>query len=125
MKLFDILKQQGLFANDIRMRINNGQININGNVVKDNIEMDIELDEFSNAKIIEAGDFICKLISTQLKPSTSKLTYGQIFAIQLKIFGLENLFESNINNELTKHLNRFILVKTSKKEFFLLERLTK
>ena len=35
MKLFDILKQQqGLFANDIRMRINNGQININGNVVK-------------------------------------------------------------------------------------------
>lgn len=114
MKLFDILKQQGLFANDIRMRINNGQININGNVVKDNIEMDIELDEFSNAKIIEAGDFICKLISTQ-----------QIFTIQLKIFGLENLFESNINNELTKHLNRFILVKTSKKEFFLLERLTK
>jgi len=122
MKLFDILKQQGLFANDIRMRINNGQININGNVVKDNIEMNIELDEFSNAKIIEAGDFICKLISTQLKPSTSKLTYGQIFAIQLKIFGLENLFESNINNELTEHLNRFILVKTSKKEFFLLEK---
>jgi hypothetical protein len=40
MKLFDILKQQGLFANDIRMRINNGQININGNVVKDNIELE-------------------------------------------------------------------------------------
>lgn len=28
MKLFDILKQQGLFTNDIRMRINNGQISI-------------------------------------------------------------------------------------------------
>jgi hypothetical protein len=121
MKLFDILKQQGLFANDIRMRINNGQININGNVVKDNIELDIELDEFSNAIIIEAGNFICKLI--QLKQSTSsKLTNGQIFAIQLKIFGFENLFDSNINNELTEHLNKFIFVKTSKKEFFLLEK---
>lgn len=34
MKLFDILKQQGLFANDIRMRINNGQISINGEIIK-------------------------------------------------------------------------------------------
>lgn len=30
------------------------------------------------------------------KPSnTSKMTYGEIFAIQLKMFGLENLFDSN------------------------------
>jgi hypothetical protein len=71
MKLFDILKQQGLFANDIIMRINNGQISINGEIIKENVEMNVKMDEFSNANIIEAGRFICKLIMLKNKPSNS------------------------------------------------------
>lgn len=123
MKLFDILKQFGLFSNDLRTRINNGQISINGEVVKENIELNVEMIDESNAKIIEAGDFISKLIISKQKPyTTSKLTYGEIFAIQLKIFGLENLFDSNINNDLTKILNDYILVKISKKEIFMLKK---
>lgn len=123
MKLFDILKQFGLFSNDLRTRINNGQISINGEVIKENIELDVEMIDESNAKIIEVGDFISKLIISKQKPYTeSKLTYGEIFAIQLKVFGLENLFDSNINNDLTKILNDYILVKISKKEIFMLKK---
>ena len=42
---------------------------------------------------------------------------------QLKIFGFENLFDSNIDNELTKILNEFILIKISKKDSFILKKL--
>ena len=47
MKLFDILKQSGVFSNDIKIRIKNNQITINSEVIKDNIELNIEtkLDE--------------------------------------------------------------------------------
>ena len=124
MKLFDILKQFGLFSNDIKTRINNGQISINGEVIKENLELEVELVDESNVKIIEVGDFICKLITSNQESNTnSKLACGEIFAIQLKIFGLENLFDSNINNELTKILNDYILVKMSKKEIFMLKKI--
>jgi hypothetical protein len=126
MKLFDILKQQGIFSNDLRIRINNGQIFINGEVIKENIELDVEMIDESNVKIIEAGDFVSKLLISKQKPNTnSKLTYGEIFAIQLKIFGIENLFDSNIDNELTKILNQHIIIKISKKEMFILKKIKK
>lgn len=111
MKLFEILKQQGLFANDLRQRVKNGQISINGDVIKNDIELNIELNEDSTAKIIETGNFISKLILSK---------NGEIFAKQLKMIGIENLFDSNIDSELTKNLNKFIFVKFSKKESFIL-----
>lgn len=188
MKLFDILKQQGLFSNDIKTRIKNSQISINGEVVKSDLELNIRtvaddtkklLNELTNidnsiipisfdkigekiikvvnlsdnlieqienifnklninlsgllklnigeikeilndflsqqiniALIKESGDFICEL--GKMKP---------IFMTQLKIFGFENLFDSNIDNELTKILNEFILIKISKKDSFILKKL--
>jgi hypothetical protein len=38
---------------------------------------------------------------------------------KLKMFGIENLFESNIDNDLTKFLKNFIWIKISKKQFLI------
>ena len=111
MKLFEILKQSGLFSNDIKLRIKNNQITINSEVIKDNIELDIELDDKELAVITDADDF---LFWTLMKNKSA--------AIQFKVFGFENLFGSNVKNELTDTLNEFIFVRTSKKETFLLKK---
>jgi len=148
MKLFDILKQSGLFANDIKLRIKNSQITINGEIIKDNIDLDIELIENTDldientAKIINADDFLfwtlkgTNIIKFRNINDTSDLFWkmrtekinklleieSQKFRNQIKIFGFENLFGSNIKNELTDILNEFIFVRTSKKETFLLKK---
>jgi hypothetical protein len=141
MKLFDILKQSGLFANDIKLRIKNNQITINGDVIKDNIDLNIELNEDGTAKIIDADDFLfwtlkgdnvirCRqhrdfdlFWSLRIDEINKMLDLEtQKFKNQIKIFGFENLFGSNIENELTKILNEFIFIRTSKKETFLLKK---
>jgi hypothetical protein len=110
MKLFEILKQQGLFSNDIRTRIKNNQISINGEIINADLDLDIELKD-DVAITLESGSFIACAIS--LNP---------IFAHQMKIFGLENLFDSNIKNDLTDILSHFIFVKISKRDSFILKR---
>ena len=167
MKLFEILKQQGLFSNDIKTRIKNSQISINGEPVTADIDLDVCLnsdildkfanlgdvtitkahqnkeitdDEFeeifdmlskfkvrkndlndltfndatiftNNATILESGQFIADTI-----------TSTPIFSKQMKMFGFENLFDSNINSELTRYLNCFYFVKISKKDSFILKK---
>lgn len=183
MKLFDILKQQGLFSNDIKNRIKNNQISINGEIVKADLDLNIrtvaddakvlleklanidssiipisfkldrkfnniptelieeienifnrlninlsellkinigEIKEILNdflsqqlniAVIKESGDFICEL---------GKI--NSTFMTQLKLFGFENLFDSNIKNDLTDILNEFILIKLSKKDSIILKK---
>jgi len=41
MKISEFLKNQGLFSNEIKDRFKNGQIKINGEVIKTDIELDI------------------------------------------------------------------------------------
>lgn len=169
MKLFEILKQQGLFSNDIKLRIKNNQISMNGNLVNSDIDLDVclesdILDKFininlSNTMISNANNILFDLINDvkKLKDILSKnnlkkddldnITFNEakdllntatifesgrfiadtiklnpIFAIQMKVFGFENLFESNIDNELTRILNQYIFIKISKKDSFLLKR---
>ena len=110
MKLFDILKQRGLFSSDIKVRIKNKQITLNGEVIIFDLDMNIEL-ENDKAKVFEVGDFIFNLIKS-----------NNNFSNQLMIFGFEDLFESNIKSELTNILNQFVIIKTSKKETFLLKK---
>ena len=111
MKLFDILKQSGVFSNDIKIRIKNNQITINSEVIKDNIELDVELDDKELVVITDADDFLFWALMKN-KESIDKF----------KIFGFENLFGSNVKNDLTDILNEFIFVRTSKKETFLLKK---
>lgn len=110
MKLFDILKQRGLFSNDIKARIKNKQITLNGEVIIFDLDLNIEL-ENDKAKVFEVGDFIFNLIKSNEK-----------FSNQLIIFGFDDLFDSNIKSDLTTILDQFIVIKTSKKETFLLKK---
>ena len=106
MKLSEILKHLGLFSQDIKTRIKNKQIAINGEVVCEDIELDcIDINP------IDVGEFIFDLISA-----------NNIFKQQLKIFPLEELFNSNIDNQLTKILEDYILIKISKKQMFLVRK---
>ena len=105
MKLFDILKQCGVFSSDIKNRIKNKQIIINGEPVDSNIELEIETDiivdnnlgEIVKAKIFETGGFICNILS---KENTN------IFSKQMRIFGFENLFRCLVKLLLMFELNR-------------------
>lgn len=110
-KIFEVLKQNGLFSNDIRTRLKNKQLEINGEKLTSNIELDVEVDDDDNVDIIETGGFICNLIKN-----------NNTFLLQMKIFGFENLFDSNINSELTKIFDDFFLIKISKKDSFLIRK---
>jgi len=83
MKLFEILKQRGIFSKEIKSRLKQNQITINNEVIKSDIELNVEV------KWIEASDLIKE---------------DNIFTIQMKIFGFENLFNCNIDNKLTKKI---------------------
>jgi hypothetical protein len=123
-KISEILKQQGLFSQDIKTRIKNKQITINGEIVSDenfeidcnvikNTKKDITGIEFGGevADVIDVGDFVFKLVSNEKWLS------------MLQIFGFENLFgETNIKNDLTLFLKDFILLKTSKKQIFVIKK---
>lgn len=188
MKLFDILKQQGLFSNDIKTRIKNNQISINGETINADLDLDIKtisddvkiviekLSKFDDNFKVEINNdkpeifpvllkrafkddsILIEDVFNMLNVSSSELitlTVGEmrdilndflsqninialiiesgrfvadtiklntIFIQQLKIFGFENLFDSNIKNDLTDILNKHILIKISKKDSFILKR---
>jgi len=44
MKISDFLKEQGVFSNEIKARFQNGQIKINGEIVKD---IDIPIKDYT------------------------------------------------------------------------------
>ena len=127
MKLFDILKQKGLFSNDIKTRIKNKQISINCDVVAGDLDLDIQTQENPITKeqeaiIIEPGDFLVDLIKISPEISEDEKILREQVLLKFKIFGLENLMNSNIENDLTKKLKQFIFIRLSKKETLMLKK---
>jgi hypothetical protein len=171
MKLFEILKQQGLFSNDIKTRIKNNQISLNGEVISSDVDLDVclnsdVLDKFLNislgdVSISKTKEFLLKMAVNDIeevldmlsskfnvrKNDLDHITFNEakvcsntavilesgqfiadtirnnkIFAHQMNLFGFENLFDSNIDSELTKYLNGFYFVKISKKDSFILKK---
>lgn len=121
-KISEILKQQGLFSQDIKSRIKNKQIFINGESISDDIEIDCAIVtnkkkdvagvEFGNdiVDVIDAGDFLFDLIK------------NKNWRDKIEIFGFENLFDTNIKNDLTLFLKSFIFLKISKKQILILKK---
>ena len=99
--LTDILKQRGLFSKDIKTRLKNGQIKINGMP----IDHDVDL---SFAGKIEVGEFMEHIVK------------NRIWLLRVHLFGLENLFDCNIKNDLTEFLKKFTFIRTSKKDAFII-----
>jgi len=110
MKLSEILKEQGLFSRDIKIRINNKKMMLNGEPIEGDIDIEFE-------KIFDAGEFIsqnCEI--TKLDVILSNL-----------IGGIDFLFNATLNNvpvhTLTKMfrlLNQHQILRISKKEIFVL-----
>jgi hypothetical protein len=111
MKISEILKLHGLFANDIRQRFNNKQIKLNGEATLNvDLDVDVKMDDGGDVEgIISAGDFIYNLISD--KPS---------FILPLQIFDFETLSDSNINSELVTIFQKIHILRFSKKDIIVL-----
>ena len=117
MTITDVLKRKGLFSKDIRTRLKNGQIRVNDEVVKEDIDIsrfDIQEIEENGESIfdyvvINAGDFIFHEIAS-----------NPLWITQCHIFGFENLFDTNIKNDLTLLLSQYNLLRISRKELLLI-----
>lgn len=103
MKLFEILKSRGLFSKDILSRFKNKQIKVNGESVdKDfNVPDSFELDSFEN--------LITEIVET-----------NNTWTNQLHFIGIDNIIGSNIETTLKDFLLENLVVKTSKKDSFVI-----
>jgi hypothetical protein len=99
--LQDLLKEWGLKVNDIRSRIGNDTIEINGEIVSD---IKLPLGVISEAR--STGSFLQIFMDSGLFTKFGKV---------IPTFGLCNLMsgESNIENELTKFLSEWKMVTIS------------
>lgn len=112
MKLSEILKQQGVFSQDVKARIKNRQIFINGEPISEDIEINCTVvkNKFDEdvADAIEAGDLLLNIVK------------NKAWKTQIQILGFESLFDSNIENDLVLLLKKHILLKISKKQVLIL-----
>ena len=110
-----ILLKHGLFSQDIRIKIKNGQIKLNGEVVTDsNMELDIEFDEDKNFKFQEFGDFLFHIIR--------KGELGRVLLLATVEAGidLESLGETDIQNRLVDVFRKIHILRISKRESIIL-----
>lgn len=99
MELYEFLKEYGLNANDIKARFSNKQILVNGGVSTK------EFDIGNISEVYDQGFFMKKL---------QKLPLWEKHSQQIMFWGLENLLESNIQNDLIKFLSNFKMIQISK-----------
>jgi len=135
MTITDFLKGQGVFANDIKARFQNGQIKINGEIIKEDLELNVKdptpdprFKKQDNEIPFDAGDWIFQNLITWLSEDRKK----KLFFI-CNLFDIETLFSGDcqINNtpveEILPELNVFkghIFLRTSKKQLFILKLLS-
>jgi len=130
MKISDLLKQQKIFSNEIKARFNNGQIRLNGDVIKTDMDLPFN-DPFPDPRFntvkppFEAGDWIFVNLLTKLT-GDKKEFLKFIFCL----FDIETLFSGDcqINNKPVeeilpelKVMNNHIFLRTSKKQSFILK----
>ena len=107
MKISDTLKSRGLFSNDIKSRFKNKQMTLDGEVLEQDIDIDVQ-DE-----LIDAGEFICEHIASD----SNKLTLCHII-------GFENLFACNIESDFINFLKTFHVLRISKREVIVLKKMS-
>ena len=106
-KLSEILHGTGVFSKDFKTRIAQKQIIVNGDAIEGDIEIDIDF--IHTDFFMDIGDLMFILMR------------DKIWQLQLQIFGIENLVMSNISNSLTEELRKFLIVRTSKKNVFVIK----
>ena len=77
--------------------------------IENDFDIEVEMDSAGNITTFDIGDFMFSLMR------------NNIWALRLKIFSLEGIVSSNIKNDLTEFLKQFIIVRTSKKDVFVMK----
>lgn len=101
MKLYDLMKEYGIPAKESKTRLNNKQIEVNGE------SQGADYDLGNVTEVYDQGFFLQKL---------SEIPVYKKFETQLMFIGLANLMsgESNIENELTDFLKDYKMIQISK-----------
>lgn len=122
MTIHEILKIQGLFSQDIKAKIKNGQIKLNGeNITDGSLDLDLEfsqeelkLIEEDKFKFEDAGNFIFKIINKD--PECRSLLSG-MEGIHSEVWP-----DLNFTNKLVEKFKKVFVLKLSKKEWIILKR---
>ena len=111
-----ILLKHGMFSQDIRTKVKNGQIRLDGETIKDsNIELDIVFNESDKGfKFQDFGDFVFQIIMKDGLAKNLLLTTWEAGV------DLENLAGSNIQNKLVDVFKKVHILRISKREALIL-----
>lgn len=103
MKLYNFLKEYGMFANELKTRLKNKQIKVNG------VSQDASYDLGNVSDAYDQGFFLEELY---------KLPNYDKWEDQIMMIGLANLMggESNIENELTNFLKDWKMIQIAKEK---------
>ena len=119
MKISDILKEKGMFSKDIRIRLKNGQLRLNNEVIKEDVEV-------TNMELSEEGDEVEVTIDDIIEDAGDFLFFNickdPIWTARCHVFGFEEMFNSQISNDLTDFLDMFNLLRISKKELIVIKK---
>lgn len=111
MNVFHLLNHHcGVFSKDLKTRFGNKQIKLNGESIDRNHEIEVALDDAGNVIKEDVGDFIFHNIIP-----------NDIWTKRVEVFGLTELFNSNIDNDLTRFLNNFAIVKIARNKEFIIK----
>lgn len=106
MKLSELLKANGMFSQDIKIRIKNKQMALDGEPITEDIDLNVD-----SSNTIDAGDFIFENIANNKQ------------RIQLtNLVGFENLSTCNIENDLTRLMKQFHVLRISKRDLMVLRK---
>lgn len=107
MKISKILQELGLFSSDAKTRLKNGQIELNGEKIKEDVDINVLLLE-DKLVVSDAGTFI-----------SQKIIRNEIWKHRCRLFGVEALWD--LDNDLSKFFSDFIFLKISKREFHVIQ----
>ena len=106
MKLYELLKEYGIPAKEAKQRLANKQVKINGEITGGEFRLGNVTD------VYDQGFFLEELYS--------KTDYSK-YSKQIIFFGLENLFGSNIENEVVDFLADYKMIEIAKENVIFLK----
>ncbi len=116
MILHKILLVHGIFSQDIKNKVKNGQLKLDGETVTDsNIDLDIFFDkDDKNFKFMDLGDFVFHLIMS------SKECRNQLFLLKDLGISLEEISNCGLSGMVVEQFKKVHVLKISKRESIIL-----
>jgi hypothetical protein len=113
-----ILLKHGVFSQDIRIKIKNKQLKLNGELITNpNMELDIEFDEDSkDFKFQDFGNFIFDIL---MKGERVRDLLHDTWSV---VDDIETLAQTNLDNNLVKVFRKVFILRIAKREAIILIR---